>query len=154
MDSKQKIRIFVAADCLCIFQMFKLTFRAFFFLTLTLLCTLYNQLKFFWRMLILRGWNGLEPKKFEFLSPPTVLAFLQTLNQHFDLIFKNIILSKCFMRIIFKNIYFIIFIVKKQSLYLCKYTNLYCFLLLKICWGPHFFSYSHNFVCEVLEDPK
>ncbi len=64
-----------------------LKFRPDFFLTLTLLCTLYNQLKFFWRMLILRGLNGLEPKKFEFSSPPTVLAFLQTLNQHFDLIF-------------------------------------------------------------------
>jgi hypothetical protein len=38
-------------------------------------------------MLILRDLNGLEPKKFEFSSLPPVLAFLQTLNQHFDLIF-------------------------------------------------------------------
>jgi len=38
-------------------------------------------------MLILRGLNGLEPKKFEFSSLPTVLKFLQTLNQHFDFIF-------------------------------------------------------------------
>ncbi len=47
-------------------------------------------------MLILRGLNGLEPKKLEFSSPPTVLAFLQTLNQHFDLIFKKHTLIQMF----------------------------------------------------------
>ncbi len=31
MDSEQKVRIFVAANCLCIFQMFKSTFRPDFF---------------------------------------------------------------------------------------------------------------------------
>jgi hypothetical protein len=40
-------------------------------------------------MLILRGLNGPQPKKFEFSSLPTILAFFQTLNQHFDLIFQK-----------------------------------------------------------------
>ncbi len=31
MDSEHKVRNFVTADCLCIFQMFKLTFRPDFF---------------------------------------------------------------------------------------------------------------------------
>ncbi len=75
-------------------------------------------------MLILRGLNGLEPKKFEFSSPPTVLAILQTLNQHFDLFFKKHNLAKCHVRIIFKKFNFN-FLVKIQSLYLCKYTNLF-----------------------------
>jgi hypothetical protein len=43
------------------------------------------------------------------------------------------------------------FLVKKQFLYLCKYTNL--FPILKISLDPHFLSYAHNFFCEVLEDP-
>jgi hypothetical protein len=30
MDSEQKVRIFVAADCLCIFQVFKSTFLPYF----------------------------------------------------------------------------------------------------------------------------
>ncbi len=68
------------------------------------------------------------------------------------LFFINIILSKCFMRIIFKNFLFLFFLVKKQSLYLCNYINF--FLFLKPCWGPHVWRYTHNFFCEVLEDPK
>ena len=138
MDSKHKVRIFVTADCLCIFQMFESTFRPDFFLTLTLLCTLYNQLKFFWRMLILRGLNGLEPKKFEFFVTADCFGIFADFKSTFWPYFlKNIILSKCFMRIILKKILFLIFLVKKQSLYLCKFTNK--FSILKNSLGSTFF---------------
>ncbi len=49
-----------------------------------------QPVKIFLKNVNFKGLNGLfEPKKFEFSSPPTVLAFLQTLNQHFDLFFKT-----------------------------------------------------------------
>jgi hypothetical protein len=51
-----------------------------------------------------------------------------------------------------KKIIFLIFLVKNS---LCIFVNLrICFLFLKTSWGPHFFSYTHNFFCEVLKDPK
>jgi hypothetical protein len=56
------------------------------------------------------------------------------------------------MRTIFKKTIFLIFLVKKQSLYLCKYTNL--FPILKNSLGSTFLSYTHNFLCGVLEEPK
>jgi hypothetical protein len=144
MDSKHKVQIFVTADCLCIFQMFESTLRPDFFLTLTLLCTLYNQLKFCLRMLILRGLNGLEPKKFEFSSPPKVLTFFLKKHNLAQMFYENNF---------YKNYIFNFFSEKTVFVrYLCKYTNL--FPILKNSLGSTFFELYRNFFCEVFEDPK
>jgi hypothetical protein len=85
-----------------------------------------------------KGLKGTRTQKIQIFVTPTVLAFLQTLNQHFDLIFKKCNLAQMFMRIFLKKIIFLIFLVKKQSLYLCKFTNL--FPILKNSLGSTFFE--------------
>jgi hypothetical protein len=59
----QKIRIVVAADCLYIFQMFKSTYRPHFFLTLTLLCALYNQIKILRKNINFKGLKWTRTQK-------------------------------------------------------------------------------------------
>jgi|LakMenEpi03Aug12_release.lakeMendotaPanAssembly.Ray.scaffolds.fasta_scaffold4529565_1 hypothetical protein len=75
MNSEQKVQIFVATDCF--FQVFKSTFWPDFFVNIDFAMYSVQPIK-----ICLKNVNfkvlKFEPKKFEFLSPPTVLAFLQT----------------------------------------------------------------------------
>ncbi len=130
----QKIRIVVAADCLYIFQMFKSTYRPHFFYVDFAMYSVQPD-KILRKNVNFKGLKWTRTQK---------IQILQTLNQHFDLIKKKKLLSNCFMRIIFKKIKFLIFLVKKQSLYLCKFTDL--FPILKNSLGSTFFlSYTHHF---------
>jgi hypothetical protein len=90
-----------------------------------------------------KGLKGTRTQKIRIFVTANCFGIFADFKSRFWPYFKNIILSKCCMRILFNQILFLIFFLKNS---LCIYVNLrICFLFLKTCWGPHFFSYTHNF---------
>jgi hypothetical protein len=84
-----------------------------------------------------KGLKGTRTQKIRiFVTADCYGIFADFKSTFWSYFFLNVILTKCFMRIIFKKIIFLFFLVNKQSLYLCNFTNL--FPILKNSLGSTF----------------